>query len=153
MPAATRVNFTVLLDLPATTFIAGALFEQNLAREIVSPSGRTLIRLQFGPLSEDSLFLPGTGFPYGAGTTTRIAILDALTFDGLGFRCQSLNPMTWLIQNTSGLYVEPRLAKRGDVELGESWEGLGAVDLRHLGIARSPVTLIRSLYRCPHLDF
>ena len=46
-----------------------------------------------------------SGVAYGTGSTPRVAVLDALTFDGMGFRCRNEQPQTWLIQNTNGLYV------------------------------------------------
>ena len=111
------------------------------------------MRLQFGPAPLDCLWLPISGVAYGTGSTSRVAVLDALTFDGMGFRCLNGQPETWLIQNTNGLYVEPRRATQHDVEPNEEWEGLGAVELRNIVEIRGQVFFVRSLYRCPHLDF
>ena len=86
VPAAPAGNFTILMDLRerATTCISGDSFVVGLAREVVSPSGRRLVRLHFGPAPLDCLWLPMSGVAYGTGSTSRVAVLDALTFDGMG---------------------------------------------------------------------
>ena len=153
--AAQGGNFTILLDKreEANTYLSAQLFIVGLAVEVMSPSGRPLVRLQFGPDRADCLWLPRTGLAIGTGTTSRVAIQDALTFDGMGFRSRNERPETWLIQNTKGLYVEPRRATLADVNPGEIWEGLGAVDLQNIPENRGRINWTRSLYRSPHLDF
>ena len=153
---ATRApTFPIILDNRehATTFISANLYAAGLAADVNSPSGRTLVRLRFGPDLEDCLLLPKTGPAIGPGTTSRVAMQDALTFDGLGFRIRDERPDTWLIQTTKGNYTEPRQATEADVNHGEIWRGLGAVDLLTIPENRGRVLWARCLYRSPHLEF